>query len=93
MASGCLQASLQACSASWLPGKVSEQMVSRVFNTSCMHVDQFPAFSLVKISSVSKMSGVKKGADGIVLNTSLLPKFLIFFFFHLGYLGLKGEGI
>ena len=56
-------------------------MVSRVFNTSCMHVDQFPAFSLVKISSVSKMSGVKKGADGIVLNTSLLPKFLIFFFF------------
>lgn len=54
-------------------------MVCQIFNTSHMHLDHSPAFFLIKISSVSKTSGERKGSDGPVLNTNLLPKFLSFF--------------
>lgn len=56
-----------------------------------MHVDQFPAFSLMKISSVSKTSGGEKKSWWNCIKYQFTSQ-VSDFFFHLDILAWKARG-
>jgi hypothetical protein len=76
----------------WLTCKASMQAVYQIFNTSHMHLNEFSAFFLNKISSVSRTSAGKKMIWWNCIKYQFTSQ-VSNCFFHLKWLGLKGKGI